>query len=616
MGEVYDEFVQELSVYRTRYAGDPDAEMVQLWLLALEREQIVAVGYREDLIQKRLDQTKLPKPVRDLMRQALVWAWKDEEMHAIYIRGALLRHGGLVLRGLAFAQQWAGAVGGWVSSVRQNVRWREAPLSRAVATLLAVVGLFTGKVSRAVRKQLRFHPFREFCAFNVDAERTAALAWGRLAEIAEASPQHAEAAVAYRRMEEDERRHARIFEVFARALTPDDQLAPGETAESLAAAIGEIGEVFLPRALRRASIEDNPLGSGGRVVALRGDAAADKRAIFRRALDEAGLDAILAGRAAAVGKDVAALSVAVKPSFMLGYNKRDRSSVIDPELLVELTAWLGERGVRDVAVVEAPNLYDHFYGHRSVREVAHYLGIEEGSFRLVDVSEEQEPHAFVRGMGLYTIGRTWQDADVRVSFSKMRSHPIEMAYLTVANVESLGGRCDEYLFSDRQAHRDAALMTVMNAFPPHFALIDGYDLAADGLVGTMGCPRPKTPRRFYAGADAIAVDVTAARHMGVKDPTRFPILRAACYWFGDPTARITVEGDDTPIEGWRGPYSTEISTMLSFLASPVYEFGSGRGALFVAEIDEAAFPPLSPEGFFLRAARASIRALLGLRLPR
>jgi hypothetical protein len=132
----------------------------------------------------------------------------------------------------------------------------------------------------------------------------------------------------------------------------------------------------------------------------------------------------------------------------------------------------------------------------------------------------------------------------------------------------------------------------------------------------MGCPRPRSPRRIYAGADAIAVDVTAARHMGIVEPTRYPILRAACYWFGDPGGGIEVDGPDEPIEGWRGPYATEISTMLSFLASPVYELGSGRGALFVAEIDEEAFPPIEAEGFWLRAARRAIRALLGLNLPR
>jgi uncharacterized protein (DUF362 family) len=615
MGEVYEEFVRELAEFRERYAGRPDKEMVRLWLLALEREQIVAVGYQDELIKRRLDRTPLPAPVRELMRRALAWAWKDEEMHAIYIRGALLRSPRLVLRALTLVQQWAGAVAGWVSSVRQNVRWGEAPFSRLLATVLALVGLATGKVSRAVRKQLRYHPFRDFCLFNVEAERTAALAFRRLAEIADLDDKLAAEGRAFRRMEEDEMRHVRIFEAFAGALTPADELAPGTTPESLAAAIGEVGEVFLPRALRSHLIEDNPLGGGGRVVVREG-APGDKRAELRRTLDEAGLRAVLEERARRAGKEIPALKVAIKASFMLGYNRRDRSVITDPELLAELAAALRDMGVEDVAVVEAPNIYDRFYRGRSVSEVASYFGIEEGPFRIVDVADEQSPHSFVRGMGQYSIGRTWQEADVRISFAKMRSHPIEMAYLTVANLEGLGGRCDDYLFAERQAQRDTALMTVMSDFPPHFALLDAYDLAADGLVGMMGCPRPKSPRRLYAGADAIAVDVVAARHMGVAEPTSFPILRAACYWFGDPSDRIVVQGEDAPIRRWRGPYATEMSTLLSFLASPAYEFGSGRGALFVADMDEKAFPPLVPEGLFLRAARRSIQLLLRLRLLR
>lgn len=616
MGEVYDEFVQEMAELREQCAGRPDREMLRLWLLALEREQIVAVGYQERLIRLRLDHTPLPAAVRELIRHALVWAWKDEEMHAIFIRGALLRASGPLLRLRTYMQQWAGAMGGWVSSVRQNVRWREAPLSRAIATLVAWAGLATGKVSRAVRKQLRYHSFRDFCLFNVEAEQTAALAFRRLAEIASGDPARAAEVAMFRRMEDDEDRHARIFRAFVDRLAPSDELAPGESAGSLAEAIGAIGEVFLPRELRARMLEGNPLGAGGRVVVAQGEAAADKLARFRDTLERARLREILEERARASGKDVSALSVAIKPSFMLAYDRRDLSHVTDPELLAELARWLRELGVRDIAVIEAPNLYDRFYGNRTVAGVARYVGLEEGLYRVVDASDEQEPHSFVRGMGQYTISRTWRDADARISFSKMRSHPIEMVYLTVANVESMGGRCDEFLFAERQAHRDAALMTIMSDFPPCFALIDGYDLAADGLVGTMGCPRPRSPRRFYAGADAIAVDIVAARHLGVERPADFPILQAACYWFGDPTERITVEGEDTPIRAWRGPYATEISTLLSFLASPVYELGSGRGALFVADMDTAAFPPLEPEGLFLRAARRSLQALLGLRLRR
>ncbi len=296
--------------------------------------------------------------------------------------------------------------------------WREAPLSRALATAIAAIGLATGKVPRAVRRQLRYHSFRQFCVFNIEA-------------------------------------------------------------------------------------------------------IAEKCARFRSCLDRAGLAELVRERARVSGKDVSELSVAVKASFMLGYNERDRSPIVDPELLDSLAQYLAECGVGDVAVVEAPNLYDRFYRHRSVLEVARYLGIGSEQYRLIDAGDEQLPHSFVRGMGQATIAMTWQEADLRISFAKMRSHAIEMAYLTVANLESLGGRSDEYIFADRQADRDSALMTVMSDFPPHFALIDAYALAADGLMGIMGCPRPKSPMRFYAGRDAIAVDIVASRHMAVHDPCAF-----------------------------------------------------------------------------------------------
>jgi hypothetical protein len=52
---------------------------------------------------------------------------------------------------------------------------------------------------------------------------------------------------------------------------------------------------------------------------------------------------------------------------------------------------------------------------------------------------------------------------------------------------------------------------------------------------------------------------------------------------------------------------------LSQLAYPVYEFGSGRGALFVPEMDEAAFPLIKRQGPVLRSLRRGVQRLLGLR---
>ena len=65
-----------------------------------------------------------------------------------------------------------------------------------------------------------------------------------------------------------------------------------------------------------------------------------------------------------------------------------------------------------------------------------------------------------------------------------------------------------------------------------------------------------------------------------------------------------------------GPITTTCRRFLSILALPVYVWGSGRGTLFVPEMDEQAFPPLQPAGKLLRLERAAMQRLLGLRHPR
>ena len=130
MGAVFDEFQRELALVRKACANDPRRELIQLFLLALEREELVSIGYRESLMQQRIAAMPIADDLKELLRHALVWIWKDEEMHTIYIRGAILKLGGWRLRTQAFLTQAAGGIGGWVGSVLQHSRWRRAPLSR------------------------------------------------------------------------------------------------------------------------------------------------------------------------------------------------------------------------------------------------------------------------------------------------------------------------------------------------------------------------------------------------------------------------------------------------------------------------------------------------------
>ena len=130
MGQVLEEFERELERFAQECVGRPEEEMRRLFLLALEREQIVSVGYRERLIAQRLHSLPIDPEAREVMRHALLWAWKDEEMHAVYIRGVLLRLGSLSLRVRTYLQQAAGGVGGWSASVRHHLRFGQAPGNR------------------------------------------------------------------------------------------------------------------------------------------------------------------------------------------------------------------------------------------------------------------------------------------------------------------------------------------------------------------------------------------------------------------------------------------------------------------------------------------------------
>ena len=617
MGSVYEEFERELADLQSQCQGSSKREVLKLLLLSLEREAIVSVGYREEAILRRLAAMPVSADVRDLVRCALLWAWKDEQMHEIYMRGAIFKYGGAWLRLQAFLNQFAGTIGGWATSVRQHVRFGDAPLSRTFANLLTWAGFLTGKVPKDVRRYLRYSSFRDFAAFNIDAEATAWLCFKRLAELLETQPEADANIIAdIRRTQLDEDRHNRLFAILAAAFTEQDTLVESETAETLAQKIGELGEVFLPRQRRTNYIAANPLGGGGQVFVKRGATREEKQPLFQRLLEESGLPGLLDERAAQLGKSVSDLSVAIKANFMLGYDRADTSVITDPQLLDALAAWLRAAGCREVAVVEARNLYEGFYRNRSVEAVAAYFNIASANYRLVDCSAEQVAHDYSRGLGQRSVGRTWKEADVRISFAKMCSHPVDIVYLTLNNLESLGGDCRAFIFAERQAHKETSVMMLLADFPPHFALIDAYDSAADGLLGMMSCPRPKEPRRLYAGRDALAVDLVAARHQGVKDAGNVGLIRAARHWFGDPSKAIEIVGIDEEIDNWRGPYHNEWSTMLSLLAYPVYVFGSSRGAVFVPEMDHDAFPPVEKESFLLRFRRRRLQAFLGIRRQR
>ncbi len=617
MGVIFDEFQHHLDLLQTQHADNPQALWDDLLLLSLEREAIVSVAYDDDLLLDRIQHLPVPDDVRRLIRHAVVWVWKDEEMHTTYTRGLLLRDQPWDLKLRALAQNLQGLVGGWTTATTQHRPWAQAPLSRALAATLQRVGALLGKIPDAVEPTLRYTSFRDFCLNTVDAERTAAVAWHLLAQLAPSIP-HAtpHVAEAFARIALDEDRHAQVFAHFAAALTDDDHLQPHATAHTLAAQVAAVSEYFLPVDLRPTATRAHTLGShlgAGAPVHIRQGAPGDPGPdALRDLLDALDLPRLVHLRADARGVPVHDLRVAVKPSFMLGYHRRDTSNLTDPELVQALTDALRDLGVQHITLLETPNLYERLYQHRDVHSVARYFNYERPhAWTLLDASQTQEPHAYARGLAQHSIARPWRDAHLRISFGKMRSHPTDLAYLTLANLEGLGARKDDYLFAERLAQREAALMMILTDFPPHLALLDAWDSAADGLVGILGCPDPPAPHRLYASTDALALDLVAARHMGLRDPARSSFLQHALHWFGRFDTTPPVHGPDQPLPDWRHPEHTELDAFLTALASPIYTLASGQGSLFTPPMDPQAFPPRD-ESSSLRAAREAVRWVVGL----
>jgi len=615
MSDVIHGFQKDLNHLAVKLADRPHDEMVALFMLALEREELVAVSYRESLMRRRLAEFDLDPEIRELIRSALIWIWKDEEMHTIYIRGAILELGGPLLRAKVLVTQFAGCLGGWAGSTLQHTRWRQTPLSRGLATLITLVGALFGKVPRDVADKLRYGPFRNFCLFNVQAEETARLAWARVVTLGEqlgTLPAHHMAA--FRRIVDDEVRHQNVFRLLAEMLDERDQALPGTTAAWLAERIRQVDVAFLPFSWRNREA-DHPIGKGGDVWCLEAGSDLDGTALFRQTLRDSGLAEQLVARAAVLGKPVSQLRVVLKPAFMMGYHRRDLSPIIEPRLIIELARFLHEQGCPKITVIEGRNIYSDFFHNREVAEVARYFGIESPHFDLVDASLDQVEHNYPRGLGIGTISRGWRDADFRISFGKLRSHASEQLLGTVANLEGIGMRWDHFIFLERHAAYATVNMMILDDLPPNFALLDAFSKTPDGLVGVMGRPWAPSPRRFYAGVDALAVDVVAGRHAGAELTRDSSIMKAALFWFGSPDEAVTVRGCDRPLSDWCGPYSNEVCTLFSLLSLPVYEY-SGRGQFFVPQMDGDAFPPRDMPGPFLRLGRWIVQTLFGLRLTR
>ena len=596
---------KQLDRWTSECAGQPGSERKKLLLLALEREQIVAVAYREEAVAGRVAQLPVGDEIRALFHQTLVWIWKDEQMHAEYLRGELLKLGGLGSSAVVYGRQIQGAISGWTSATSNHRRPRAAPFRAGAASLLISVAAALGRIPPALQGELRYQTFRRYCELNIALESSAELAYRRLIELTVSDGERQTLG----RIRSDEVRHRDAFALMAALLTADDRLAQRESRDNLTARFSEISPWFIPAALRSGKegpATRNHFGSRRPVAVGAGRHDRDKVAVLESCLDRAGL-AVLASNAT---------KAVIRASFMLGYDRRDRSNINDPELVDAVARYLLRHGVHDVAVLEAPTVYGNAYRNRSVSAVASYFGFESSSYRVVDVSQDLRPITYERGFVQQAISGEWLDADLRIVMPKLRTDPTEFAHLSLSTLEGSNGPIDDTFYAGRQIDFRSSTMMLLDVAPPDFAIVDSWSPVADGPFGVMGCHRPATVRYIYAGADALSVDEVVLGDLGVRDPRLAPIVRQVYHWFGLSPADVAVDGDRPHLgQELRGAHASRLLRGLGAVSYPVYVYLSNHGELFVPAFDAASFPPFRPIPPLVHAVQKAAQQAFGIRAP-
>ncbi len=214
--------------------------------------------------------------------------------------------------------------------------------------------------------------------------------------------------------------------------------------------------------------------------------------------------------------------IAVKPNLM------GRPGT-DPALVEGLITALRAQGYEELALVESRTGRD---SERSVAAAAREAGYSGAGYRIVDLSDEPVPFDYGSVLGKATVGRTWLEADYRISFAKAKPQPRCFFSGCLANLLGCLPEPDKlsHYAGPRHAFYECCVL-VADRLPVNFAVMDASH--ADELL---------------AGTSPFAVDWVTGEKMGL-DPGLSPVLHEALLRWG--RVHLKRHGNVTPWEGWR-----------------------------------------------------------------
>jgi uncharacterized protein (DUF362 family) len=334
------------------------------------------------------------------------------------------------------------------------------------------------------------------------------------------------------------------------------------------------------------TVKSHPIYSKAATVYLEtGD---NKFDAMQRAMDVSGFFENVETVFEASGKPRQEFLIAIKPNIMTAGVREQPSPVYtDPELVEYLVGKLRERGFQELAVVEARNVYDYSYQGRSVKAVADMVGYSGNGYRVEDLSEQKEPFDYGGVLGPHVVGRTWRDADYRISFAKNKSH---WQCFYTGCLKNIYGCLPEW---DKMKHYHGkgreffeCCILILDAFPVHFGFLDAW-VSGDGFSGHVRDSKPNHTRTIFASPNIFALDWVMGEKMSLDPTVNYVIQEALGRWQKPEVQR---QGNLTPWSPWQNlrPFTVKALD----LAEEAY-WTSRFFSRSLASQQDPRFPPVS-----------------------
>ncbi|MDQ3677340.1 MAG: DUF362 domain-containing protein [Actinomycetota bacterium] len=276
---------------------------------------------------------------------------------------------------------------------------------------------------------------------------------------------------------------------------------------------------------------------------------------------------------AASGRARGTFAIAVKANLMCATCAADSSGdQTDPALVEQLVGALRASGFETIAVVESP-----VAGLPPVAAVAASAGYSAGGYRIVDLAEEAVPFAYGGVLGDDLVGRTWLEADYRISFGKCKTHWQCFYSGCLANLYGCLPRADKLAHYHGTGHEFyECCVLVADRLPVDFAFLDAW-VGGDGGRSHAHRRSPQATRTILASENAFALDWVAGEKMGLDPQLSFVLQEALLRW---GRIHITRRGNITTWRPWRNVRPATVVAVA--LLEPVLRRRAVRAALRLA----------------------------------